>query len=950
MAWRIAGLALGLIAGIFIAAQDVVISPVILWITTVLGATGTAASLLAERKWTSWPKSAVAAVAVACALPLGYYRTMDVIGPPAEGSLQEVLADLASGTRIAVRGHISAEPELRGKGQLDLYLRVHSIRIGSGEAAEWLPVNQGQVLVRAYENKEQPSDHFKELASPSAYGWELEVSASYRPIEPSLNPSTFDYAKFLQQSGVDTRLRVPVTERPADTDDMPPIRRPLVLARERGHPMMALALAAKSSFLETFKSTIRAPASRLTAAATLGARRSVEQVNYRDRDLATTMRHAGVGHVLAVSGLHVSVIAVMMFALFRMTGAKPRTFVPVLILFLILFALLTGARPSSVRAVIMNSVVLIALAYLRSDFRTATVIGLSLSSAFILLRNPTVLFAPSFLLSYGAVLSLIVIAPPLDRLLCKLRGYSLLFAACWFVLLLRLAGWHLEWLLHPPNLIAYLGVLWLLISAGTKLNHLHPFMASLSLQSVPTLVRLFFAAQLAIQFGMMIPMSAWFFGLFPVAGVLVNLFAIPAVGVLVQLGMLTGLVGMLPVVGEWVAIPFGAAATLTGDAFIGLSHLGASVFPFPATPKPTPYWMTFYYVSLGILLLMEGKRTWFLGWLYRWVPPGPAHASRHLVLIIPLGMVLFPLLYRGPAEAEITDVRVLSDGRYPVVVLNSPRHITLINSGDRFSGGRLIFDSVRDRGATRVNTVILPSSEAAAGIEGARELLLRLPVDRILLPVLPAPDQSMPEAIGDDYVAGEAEKGASWAVSIVQAFEDLRASAADQGTELIAMSGDTLPRWSNASLRLLPRLSSPPNFYRSRAVTPVLQLDLHGLRWLIITETTPVALRHALRDVTCDVLVVRNLNTFRSDRIPPSEWMLEALSLIDPRLIILAGDNTTSQSNLAEWVPVKEHQILLESAREGAITAHLLRNGETEFRTYITERRFRLAPLPSVAD
>ena len=66
---------------------------------------------------------------------------------------------------------------------------------------------------------------------------------------------------------------------------------------------------------------------------------------------------------------------------------------------------------------------------------------------------------------------------------------------------------------------------------------------------------MFLSAQLAIQFGMMLPLSAWFFGQFPIAGVFVNLLAIPAIGILVQLGMLTGLVGLIPVVGNVLAMP-----------------------------------------------------------------------------------------------------------------------------------------------------------------------------------------------------------------------------------------------------------------------------------------------------------------------------------------------------------------------------------------------------------
>lgn len=927
-AWRISGLAIGLIGGIVAAAQGLVISTILLWAMATIGAGVTAASMLQERRWIAWPKLAVATAAACCALPLGFLRTQDIVGPPAPDSLRLILESIAPSSRLTVRGNLYAEPELRGPGQLDLYIRVREIRIGNDEAP-WQTVQRGTLLLRAYmraANAEAIHERFNRLAAPSAYGWKVEAVATYRPIEPPLNPGTFDYGTFLRQSGVDTRLRCHVG---AVT----------VLEESRGNPVMELALAAKTSFLETFKATMHAPASRLAAAATLGARRAVDNIDYRGSDLSTILRHAGVGHVLAVSGLHVSVISVMLFALFRMTGAKPKQFVPFLIVFLILFALLTGARPSSVRAVIMNSVILIAIAYLRVGLRSATATGLSLSAFFILMRNPTVLFAPSFLLSYGAVLSLILLAPPLDRLLCMLRGFTLLFATLWFILLLRLAGWHLPWLLHPPNLLSVLGMLWLLVLAGTFFNHRFPAMWSMNLERIPTLVRIFFAAQLAIQLGMMIPLSAWFFGLFPVAGVLVNLLAIPAVGVLVQLGMLTGLVGLLPVIGAWLAIPFGAATALTGDIFILLAYTGASVFPFPATPMPSALWMGVYYVGLAVVLFLEAHRAWLIGWLYRIVPPGPAGRARYLLTAVPLLLVLAPLLWHSPSQPGLREVRILADGRYPILLFTGPRTSAIINAGGSFSGGRLVFDSMRQSGAVTINTAILPSSEPRAGVAGVAELVDRMPIHTVLLGILPEPGQTMPEAIGDAYLIRQAAQGTFWAQNIERDFETLRSKAAEQGTRLVALTHDTLPQWQNATLRMLPLPKERPDRYVSSALTPILHATLNGLAWIVITETTPEALFEALAETTaCDVLIVPNLSTFQTY----SRWLRTALIRTKPRLLIISGDAPLEPEQLASWLPRDPDRVVIQTGEEGAVSVRLRSGGETRFETYRGQTRLTL--------
>ncbi len=931
MAWRAAGLAIGLMGGIVVAAEGYELGVLYLWALATVGAFATGAGYLAERNWKPWPKLAIGAAAFLCAMPLGYLRTMDVVGPPAEGTLRYILQTVEPNETLTVRGQVSAEPEIRGAGQLDVELRVREMRVGDEEDAEWMPVTRGRLLVRVFvrsEDDPEAHDTFNRMALPSTYGWRMEVSAPYRPIDPPLNPDTFDYGYFLQQTGVDTRLRTHVNGAK-------------VLEESRGHFMMEIALAAKSSFFDTYRSRVRAPASRLTAAATLGARRSVENVEFRGQDLATTLRHAGVGHVLAVSGLHVSVIAVMLFALFRMTGAKPRQFVPILILFLILFALLTGARPSSVRAVIMNSVVLIAIAYLRSGFRVATVIGLSLSSFFILMRNPTVLFAPSFLLSYGAVLSLIVIAPPLDRLICALRGFSVFFAAIWFALLLRLAGWHLDWLLQPANLFAYLGALWLALLAGTRLNNMFPAMWSINPERIPGLVRLFFAAQLAIQFGMMIPMSAWFFGLFPVAGVLVNLLAIPLVGVVVQLGMLTGLIGMIPIIGEWLSIPFGAAASLSGDAFIWLAYGGSSVFPYPATPMPTRFWMITYYLSLGAFLALEGNRAWVMNWLYRLVPPGPGGLARRFIVIIPLALVLYPAIQRPVDEPAIRQIRILADGRHPIITMVGPQTAGLINAGGTFAGGRLVFDSLRGMGAMHVDALIVPSPDARAGIGGASELIPRMQVKEILLPVLPEPGQTLPEALGDSYLVQQAQRGTYWAVNIEQGFETLRERAHELGVPLNVIADDTLPSWANVKLRKLPGPSEMPRRFASSALTPILHANIHGLDWVIITDTTPDALFEAMVDTTSsDIMVVPNLSQFTSY----FRWLRTALLRTRPQVLIVTGDRPLTHEQLRAWTPEDPNRTVIQTGEEGAVMIRLRPNGETHITTYRGDTELVLRP------
>ena len=938
-AYRFTGIAAGLVAGIVLAAHTAVILPFAL--LAILFATGIAllaAGWLAERRWVEWPRSIVFLAALAVSLPMGYHRTQQVREPAHPMALRVRLATFEGGERLTLRGTIATEPEWRGRGQVDITLRVRKLRLANAVADDWTPVQHGNVLVRVFayrSNRPETLDRLYRLAMPAAYGNEIEVTATYQPSEPPRNPHAFDYAAFLRQNGIETRMRAHIAH-------------VQLLEEKRGNPLTALALRAKTDFLETFKRSVRAPASRIAAAATLGARRSVERIDYRGHDIAEMFRHAGVGHVLAVSGLHVSVIAVLLFALFRMTGASPRIFVPPLIFFLILFALLTGARPSSVRAVVMNSVILFTIAYFRCNLRTATAIGLSASAFVILLNNPLLLFAPSFLLSYGAVLSLIVLAPPFDRFLCTLRGFSALLFLLWFAALIAIGGWRFYWLTRPANLLALTGILWILTMVGSRLNNAMPRMWNTGFARVHPLLRMFIAAQLAIQIGMMLPLSAWFFGRFPVAGILVNLVAIPTVGILVQLGMLLGLVGMIPVIGSLLALPFGAATALVGEFFLLIAFAGATLFPFAATPQPSVLQLGLYYLFVAAILIAEQNRHAILDQLYRRTQfsrgamrPLTIASSTAALLLIALPFLLLP---RGLPKA--THLQILASSRYPIITIHGGHRADLIHAGSSFEGASMLFDHLRAKGSVTVGQVYLPSPDPRAGIEGTTALATVMPIQRAMLAVHPEKNQSFTEALGDEYLMRTSAEGVPWAVNYNTAFEALQHAhhAHSNPRELALLASPIQPAWKNIQIRPLPTFDGTIPRFLTSARTPILQAHMHGLSWIIISDTMPEALAVAIADMPeCQVLVVSDI----SARAAYFRWLREAVEQLNPDLLIIAGEAPIAWNNTqAAWLQERQEQGMLwiQTGIDGAVTGHFQRNGTTSLHTHLTKRTFTLLP------
>ncbi len=128
---------------------------------------------------------------------------------------------------------------------------------------------------------------------------------------------------------------------------------------------------------------------------------------YISTDTRELFISAGTAHMLALSGMHVAVIAFIVSLLFfplRLIGHEKWAMLFTLVL-LWLYALLTGMSPSVVRAVIMASVILTGRMVQRSS---SPFNSLWLAAILILLFSPWQLFSIGFQLSFAAVASILM--------------------------------------------------------------------------------------------------------------------------------------------------------------------------------------------------------------------------------------------------------------------------------------------------------------------------------------------------------------------------------------------------------------------------------------------------------------------------------------------------------------------------------------------------------------
>ncbi len=921
MVQRIVAFALAYVAGIAWATATGTILPVAPLACVSVAGFGVSLYLYAkERQWTQWHPAVVLLAATLAAFPLGYARTIQQTGPAHPDSLRYVMAHADAGTSLQLQGTICAEPQLRGARRADLKLKVDHVRTSGAEP--WQPVKPGKILLRLYWMKRSTPaivERFHTLSHPDAYGYRIEVETSRQKSYPTLNPGEFDMEAYLDQADLVASQRTYAG-------------RVAVLDRTRGNPLTEVALMAKQRFLSTYRHTIRAPASRLVAAATLGTRHALDKQEYRGLDITQSFRHAGVGHVLAVSGLHVSIVSILLYTMFRMVGLRPRVFVPIHIGMLILFAILTGARPSSVRAVIMNAIVLIALAYLRCALRSATKVGLALASLMMLLINPLLLFSPGFLLSFGAVLSLLTLSPALMRCLGRLRGFALIFFGLWVALMMGLCFDGLDIFLDLRHVIAFVGLLWLAIVGGGALNGRYPRMWRVGFTRIHPAFLMLVSAQFAIQIGMMIPMSAWFFGQFPVAGMVINLLAIPAIGVLVQLGMMTGILGLIPWIGTYLALPFGVADTLVGQGFFALAHAGATWFPFPAAPRPTVGGLAAYYIAVALLLALEARQVRIQSFVYRlWPRFRGRRWTPALPYAIPILLCLIPLARPWGTPGEAVQLTCLASGRYPLVALqSSDRQTVLINGGAPRRGDRVIFDALRELGSVSIETLVVTSPDPSAGMSALAALPGKLSIDRALVPAVSDDRETYLAMLGDSYIVQKDQEDVGWAVNYGDAFMAMQAAFTEHDIPMSTITPGPVVEWRNATVEVLPGPESLPTRYVTSARTPLVAIEWHGFRWLIITDTVTGSLKQVLARETepFDIVVMADMTSRKSF----SYLLSAAVEGAKPRIVILSGTVETDAFDHQAWEDAHPGIKLLRTAREGALTATLTPEGTLQLR------------------
>ena len=231
------------------------------------------------------------------------------------------------------------------------------------------------------------------------YGDLIAIPAPIREVSPPLNPEEFDYRAYLERKGITGQVYL----KDEDWFD---------LQTNDANPIYAFSYRFRDILLASLQRSGLSDNEFDVAAAIL--------LGYDD-NLADEVRKnyvaAGSMHILCVSGMHVGIIYLLASFLLGFLNRKKwqKTLKQVLLLGLIWFyALIAGLSPSILRASLMISFVIIGEAIHRKGF----IINSIAASAFVLLCiNPNNLFEIGFLLSYAAVMGIVVLQRPIYNLL-----------------------------------------------------------------------------------------------------------------------------------------------------------------------------------------------------------------------------------------------------------------------------------------------------------------------------------------------------------------------------------------------------------------------------------------------------------------------------------------------------------------------------------------------------
>ena len=385
-------------------------------------------------------------------------------------------------------------------------------------------------------------------------GQQIILEGTFSHFATATNPGEFDVQRYYAAKGIGGRVRQ--SQILAVGEKYSFLREKLYGFRQVLHDRLAEVFPAKeASVMQTLL---------------LGEKEEL------DAEVKALYQKNGIGHILSISGLHITLLGMGVYRLLKRLGLPVRAAAVGGAMLLLIYGVMVGMSVSASRAIGMYLLQMLGIFVGRTyDMLT----GLGLMALLLVLQEPERLCDVSFLMSFGAVLGICILTPVLsgdgrerdadEELEVKgisawLRTVADIFGDSAYERNKYREGWRK---------VAYEGI-----------------------QRMVSTVKGGFAASVGVIL-FTLPVQLWFFYEIPVYSVLLNLLVLPFMSVVVAGGILSlipglGLVGTVDCLilwwYEWIC---GRFAQLPGAIW--------------CVGRPEVWQIICYYV--GILLLVFGR-------------------------------------------------------------------------------------------------------------------------------------------------------------------------------------------------------------------------------------------------------------------------------------------------------------------------------------------------------
>lgn len=448
-------------------------------------------------------------LAFGCLLTILFLYFITVFFPPAH---EDVSSD--NGKEITVTGRIYKKEKVRQTGGQSFVIYLTDLSDAKPSASK--------LICYLKSGQEQPR-----------IGSRVKLSGKVKAFEKASDPGQFDSYSYYQISGISYRLN-----------------QAIILEQSNEYRFFQENLyQLRCYFAGILAENLGEKEAALMQTMLLGEKSDL------DKELKALYQRNGIAHILAISGLHISMLGMGLYKLLRRLGAGMKASAFAAVFLMLSYGTMTGFSVSVVRAILMFCIRMLAVWTERTyDMLTAV----ALSAVLILLEQPLYFYHSGFVFSFGCAAGIALVLPALTKE-CK----------------------------NPAKPKRY---------EEQRKKLCRVVLSPLAIGTVS------------------LPVYLWFYYQFPPYSILLNIFVIPLMSYVMAAGLLVVLFGMLC---KPLALPFALLISGVFDIYETACNWCEQLPHYLLNfGKPKGWQLLLYLLVLVLVILVQKRVKLFHRWLF----------------------------------------------------------------------------------------------------------------------------------------------------------------------------------------------------------------------------------------------------------------------------------------------------------------------------------------------